>query len=596
MNVLKQFIENLKFTQGLFWGDYKKLAGFYLLITLAVASVVFVSNYFLAQLVEQISVAAGSDTFSRTIIFTLALVIVFKIAEPVFAAINTYLTKLVFMGLEHEYALRIVAKKAELDIAQWDNPEINNLINKINENGTWRTSNYTIRHFELSIDAIRMIIAMIIMAGFHWALGLLLMIFLIPQLYVEIIQAKAMWSVHNAKAEIRREYYEMKKQFESIPSLLELKLFQSARFFYRKMEKLLVDFLIAQKKADRKNIILYVATILLSQLAVGVAIVMLAQMLIKGQIGVAEFVFGMTSIASFTASLSNFFNLFGLQYEDNLFISDFSSFLNLRPVLEKRPGGLKVGAKAGLEIEFDRVSFNYPDKTERVLNGVSFKIGAGEKAALVGVNGAGKTTIVKLLCRFYDPTEGRILINGRDLREYDLEDWYENLGVLFQEYNNYNLLVKEAIAVGDSSKRIDMKKVEQAAELSGAVNFIEKYEGGYKQRLGHQFTKGIEPSVGQRQKLALARVFYRDPKLFILDEPTASIDAEAEAKIFEKLENLSDQKTVLLISHRFSTVRNADKILVIEDGKLKECGNHQKLMAEEGSYARLFKLQAKGYN
>jgi ATP-binding cassette subfamily B protein len=223
------------------------------------------------------------------------------------------------------------------------------------------------------------------------------------------------------------------------------------------------------------------------------------------------------------------------------------------------------------------------------------KITPGEKIALVGVNGAGKTTFVKLLCRFYDPDEGRIMIGGHDLKEIDLEGWYNQLGAIFQDYSRYHLIVKEAIAIGRSGQASSLEKVKEAAQASEADTFIEEWEKKYQSMLGKEFTEGIEPSIGQWQKLALARTFYRDPKIMILDEPTSSIDAEAEAKIFEKLELLPSDRTVILISHRFSTVRQADKIGVIMEKGLQELGTHQDLLKLNGTYAKLFNLQAKGY-
>ncbi len=217
------------------------------------------------------------------------------------------------------------------------------------------------------------------------------------------------------------------------------------------------------------------------------------------------------------------------------------------------------------------------------------------KMAMVGVNGAGKSTFIKLLLRFYDPTEGRILIGGHDLRDVKLESWYEHIGALFQDYPNYRFKVNEAIA--SSTPDIPYaSKVIDSAQRSGSSDFIEaNWEHKYEQQLGREFTDGVEPSGGQWQKLALARAFYRDANVLILDEPTAAVDAEAEAKIFERLEQLPKNKTVFLISHRFSTVRHADEIVIIENGQITEQGSHEALLKKRSTYARLFKIQAKGY-
>jgi ATP-binding cassette subfamily B protein len=218
----------------------------------------------------------------------------------------------------------------------------------------------------------------------------------------------------------------------------------------------------------------------------------------------------------------------------------------------------------------------------------------GEKIALIGVNGAGKTTLIKLLCRFYDPTEGRITIGGIDLREIDIESWYRVLGVLFQDFITYRgHTVREAIQVGDIGAH--EKDVEHAAHDAEADMFIEELPDKYEQMIGKVFKGGTNLSGGQMQKLALARVFFRDPKVWILDEPTAAIDAEAEAHIFERIEQTLQGRSAIVISHRFSTVRNADQILVLKDGTISEQGTHEELIQGNKDYARLFNLQAKRY-
>ncbi|MDP3696554.1 MAG: ATP-binding cassette domain-containing protein, partial [Candidatus Taylorbacteria bacterium] len=281
--------------------------------------------------------------------------------------------------------------------------------------------------------------------------------------------------------------------------------------------------------------------------------------------------------------------------QDSFFVSDIFKLLDMKPVIKKSEKGIVLDSHKTFEIAFEHVTFVYPGTKKAVLKDFSLKISPGEKIALVGVNGAGKTTFVKLLCRFYEPDEGKITIDGHDLREIDLESWYSQLGAIFQDYSRYHFIVKEAIALGRTGNISSLEKVKEAAKASEADTFIEEWEKKYEQMLGKEFTEGVEPSIGQWQKLALARTFYRDPLVLILDEPTSSIDAEAEAKIFEKLEALPKDRTVILISHRFSTVRQADKIGVVEDGQLKELGSHEDLLKLNGTYARLFTLQAKGY-
>jgi ATP-binding cassette subfamily B protein len=246
-------------------------------------------------------------------------------------------------------------------------------------------------------------------------------------------------------------------------------------------------------------------------------------------------------------------------------------------------------------IEFKNVSFKYPDSDRYILRNFNLIIKSGEIVALVGENGAGKSTLIKLLLRFYDVTEGEILINGINLKEIDLNSWYKNIGALFQDFIRYQFTFKENIIYGNLQKKNDLKSLQEAIKNSGADSYVNDLPKGVEQIVGKTFAGGEDLSGGQWQKLALARAFFRDAPILILDEPTSAIDAKAEYEIFERVQKLQKDKTVLIISHRFSTVRNADRILVLNGGKIIEEGCHTELMKASGLYAELFNLQAQGY-
>ena len=229
------------------------------------------------------------------------------------------------------------------------------------------------------------------------------------------------------------------------------------------------------------------------------------------------------------------------------------------------------------------------------MRNLSFTLKAGEVLALVGENGAGKTTLVKLLARLYDPDEGRILLDGRDLRDYDLDELRGNIGVIFQDFVRYNLTAADNIAVGRIEARDDRARIEAAAERSLADDVIAKLPAGYDQMIGKRFRNGVELSGGEWQKIAIARAYMREAQVLILDEPTAALDARSEFEVFQRFKELSEGKTAVLISHRFSSVRMADRILVLADGKVEAAGTHEELIAQAGRYAELFELQAAGY-
>ncbi|MBV9264697.1 MAG: ABC transporter ATP-binding protein [Acidobacteriaceae bacterium] len=281
--------------------------------------------------------------------------------------------------------------------------------------------------------------------------------------------------------------------------------------------------------------------------------------------------------------------------EQALYIRDLFDFFETEAAITSPPNAIPAPRPIRDGFEFQHVSFSYPGSEKRVLSDVTFRFYAREKIALVGENGAGKTTLVKLLARLYDPTEGRILLDGTDLREYDVDDLRREIGVIFQDYMRYDMLARENIGFGRILEIGDDARIIRSAEKSLAAGVIEGLPGAYGQMLGRRFEGGVDLSIGQWQKIALARAYMRDAQILILDEPTASLDARAEFEVYQRFVDLTAGKMAVLISHRFSTVRMADRIVVLEHGRIVEQGSHQQLVALGGKYSELFELQAAGY-
>lgn len=317
---------------------------------------------------------------------------------------------------------------------------------------------------------------------------------------------------------------------------------------------------------------------------------------IQGLFTLGTATFQIQSLGTFSGSLDSMLSSITIMNEYSVKMKDLITLFEMKPAI--KDGNIKLPyLETPPSIEFKNVSFKYPKANRYVFKDLSFKIESGEEVALVGHNGAGKTTIVKLLARIYPVTKGQILINGIDINNLAINDWYKNLGVLFQDYNFYShLSVKENIHLGKPTRKLDDKEIIEAAKKADAHNFIMEYKNKYDQIMSEKIEGGIRPSTGQAQKIAIARFFYRNAPLAIFDEPTASIDALSEYKIFNTIYNFFENKTVIIISHRFSTVRNADRILVLEKGKIVEEGTHEQLLTKRnGIYRRSYKLQAEGY-
>ena len=310
---------------------------------------------------------------------------------------------------------------------------------------------------------------------------------------------------------------------------------------------------------------------------------------------IGEFYYLTNAIVQASSNLQQVFSTASGIADQALFLTDLLAFFEMKPTVNANPDGALIPRPIRRGFEFRNVSFAYPGTTRRVLSDFNFTLAPGERIALIGENGQGKTTVVKLITRLYDPTEGQILLDGIDLRDYKLEDLHHEIGVIFQDFMRYEMTARENISVGRVESEHSQAEIEDAAHKSLAESVIAKLPGGYDQMLGRRFESGVELSGGEWQRVALARAYLRDAQLLVLDEPTAALDARSELEVFERFAELTTGKMALLISHRFSTVRMADRIVVLEGGKLVEEGTHPQLMALGGRYASMFEMQAASY-
>lgn len=484
----------------------------------------------------------------------------------------------------------ILEKRASVDIQTYESNEFNNLATRVNEN-TQRFVNFAQGMMNIFSVTVGAVIAISILARYNGLMDLIFVMALIPQLVVQLRFGKRTWGIWSSRSDVRRKYSEYQRPFMMLPGIIELRVFQTKQYFMDAVEGVVSLFNKELQDSERSRFVWLSLVGTLSYGMSAVYIVVLMHDAIAGALAIGTFTFLVGRIGDVRSNVSSFIFSLATLSSDNLFVTDTFAFLDTPRVLKD---GTKKIAHATPAIVFDDVSFTYPGGNAPVLKNVSLSIPAGKKVAIVGVNGAGKTTLTKLLMRFYDPTSGTISVDGMPLNQATLSSWYAHIAYLPQDYAKYRLPVRDAIAIGDTSQPMDDARVKEAARRAGADEFISAWPQGYDTQLGREFD-GKEPSVGQWQKLALARVFYKDPSIFILDEPTSSIDAIAELEIFNEFEKLPDDKTVILISHRFNTVKNADLIIVLENGVIAEQGSHDELMHHKGVYHNLFTSQKDSY-
>jgi ATP-binding cassette, subfamily B, bacterial len=424
---------------------------------------------------------------------------------------------------------------------------------------------------------------------------LLLFVAVLPAFIGESYFNDKNYSLSRRQTPERRELDYIRYIGASDETAKEVKLFNLSGFLVERFRQLSRKFYFDNKKLAIKRSAWGTFFSLIGTLGYYGAYVFMISKTVQGKISVGDLTFLAGSFRQLRALLDGILGRFTAVSQGAIYLKDFFDFFDIEPAIRPDPNARPFPNPIQQGFVFENVGFKYSNSEHFANRYLNFTLAAGEKLALVGENGAGKTTLVKLLARLYDPAEGRILLDGYDLREYDLSELRHNVGVIFQDYIRYQMTAAQNIAVGNIDEKENRQLVERSAQKSMADALIQRLSGKYDQALGRRFNQGVELSGGEWQKIALARAYMKDAQLLILDEPTSALDARAEYEVFQRFAELTRGKTAVLISHRFSTVRMADRILVLDKGEMLEIGSHEELLAKNGRYAELFKMQAMGY-
>jgi len=489
----------------------------------------------------------------------------------------------------------IHAKSIAVDLEYYENSRYYDVLHRAQQEAPYRPTRIVNDLVMVGQSLVSLIAVAGLLIGLHWSLGLIVIAAAVPGAYVKIRYSGVIfsWQRRSTVADRRSWYYHILLTDGSKAKELRLlaigeilrEWFRGLRHRLRRERFRLIGL---RSLADG-------VTGVVASLAVFGTFAFIARQAIRGAISLGSMVMYYQAFQTALTSLQQTLTGLAGLYEDNLFLSYYHEFMALEPTVIDPPRPRPVPRPLRTGVVFEGVSFGYPDSDRVALHDIDLEIKPGEVAALVGQNGSGKTTLVKLLCRLYDPQQGRVTLDGVDLREMSVAELRRSMSVVFQDYSQYYLTARENIWVGDVALDLHDEAIVAAARASGADEVIDSLAHGYDTILGKLFDEGEELSVGEWQKVAVARSFLRDADIMVFDEPTSALDPLAEWNVFERIRERARGRAVLLISHRFSTVRNADRIHIVDQGHIVESGTHTELMRLDGRYARMYEVQARAY-
>ena len=547
-------------------------------------------NLPVADLIEKVSSEVN-------VFLWIGLQLAYSIANSLLNALNSTVVSISGEKVANHIKTKVITKSKEMDLAQFDMPEFYEKLENATREASFRPVqilNATFNMISSFISMISFIIALIVLSP--WA-PIIIIIFALPAAIVKFVYGRKsfLYMKRHSKDRRQMDYYAVLLTNKDIAK--EVRIFNLSDIILGKFKSTFKKYFKGLKKLILRENAWHIAIAIAHAMVNAALFVLIAYQVFQGKMDVGNYSFYSGALTSVISGVSAVVTATATIYQGTLFIDNLIEFNKIEPkIVPNVNKPLDIERHIAHKIEFKDVCFSYPGSDKQVINNVSFVLEPGETTVLVGLNGAGKTTLIKLMTRLYDPTSGVILLDDKDIRSYDLKKLYEIYGTIFQDFGKYAMTVEENIYFGDINKDIIDENIIQAATESGASDFIDKLPNTYKTPLTKLFEHdGTELSIGQWQKLSIARAFYSDSDIMILDEPTASLDAIAEQQIFNQFEKLTKGKTSIFVSHRLSSATTADKIIVLEYGKVIEEGSHKELMDKQGAYYELFTTQAKRY-
>ena len=554
-------------------------------------AILYVGKLIIDQVVQ---ISHGKQTVSNHLWKLIAIEFFLAILSDVLNRAITLMDSLLGDLFSNLTSIRIIEHAATLDLDQFENSAFYDKMERARQQTVGRTVLLSQVLSQLQ-DLITMgFLAAGLMVFNPWLIVLLL-VAIIPAFLGEAYFNDQNYALNRRQTPERRELDYVRFLGASDETAKEVKIFNLSNFITSRFRELSNKFYQANRTLIIRRSVWGSLFSMLGSAGYYSAYVFIILKAVNGKITIGDLTFLAGSFRQLRTLLEGILNRFTSVSQGAMYLSDFFEFFEIKSkiITSKEPRAFPNPIQQGFT--FENVGYKYINSENWANRHLNFTLTVGEKLALVGENGAGKTTLVKLLARLYEPTEGRILLDGYELREYDINDLRMQIGIIFQDYLRYQMTIAQNIAAGNIIEKENRELIKSSAEQSLANIFIEEFHKDYDQQLGRRFNEGVELSGGQWQKIALARAYMRDAQLMILDEPTAALDARAEYEVFQRFVDLTKGRTSVLISHRFSTVRMADRILVLEKGELLEIGSHKELLHKNGKYAELFNLQAKGY-